>query len=164
LGVAIRLHTAALTCVLLLAAALGLARAGDADAYTAPPEGWGAAYERAAIEYWGEETTRCEHTTISFDSQLPLSHRLAEGGGQVLGRATVATVPGGHCYLWIAPLEGRGIYFRCILFAHEYGHWLGYGDEPDTPWRSVRAELLGSYTRDAPCRRLVAEASAGDFD
>jgi hypothetical protein len=160
--VPIRLHTAALACALSLAAVLlGLARADVAAAYAPPPEGWGAAYERAAIEYWGEETTRCEHTTITFDSQVPLAHKLEEGEGPVLGRATVTTAPGGHCYLWIAPLHGRGIYFRCILFAHEYGHWLGHDDSPEDPWRSVSAELLGEYTEDAPCRQLVAEVRAG---
>jgi hypothetical protein len=162
--VSTRLHPLALAGALLLLAALaGLARAGAADA-APPPEGWGAAYERAALEYWGEAPTGCEGTSVTFDSPIPLAHRLRQGGGQVLGRATVASASDPHCYMWIAPLKGRGIYFRCILFAHEYGHWLGYGDESATPWRSVRAELLGNYTRDEPCRRLVAEARSGDFD
>jgi hypothetical protein len=66
--------------------------------------------------------------------------------------------------MWIAPMQGRGIYFRCVLFAHEYGHWLGYPDSSSDPWRSVSAELLGSYTVDAPCHRLVAAVRAGGLN
>ena len=62
--------------------------------------------------------------------------------------------------MWIAPLAHRSIYFRCVLFAHEYGHWLGYGDSPSDPPRSVSAELLGEYTVDAPCHRLVKAVRA----
>jgi hypothetical protein len=131
------------------------AQAGAASAEAAPTEGWGAAYERAAVEYWGEDATRCANSTVDFDSQLPLAHRLEQGEGRVLGRATVTEVPGGSCNMWIAPLSGRGVYFRCVLFAHEYGHWLGHPDSASDPWRSVSAELLGGYTVDAPCHRLV---------
>ncbi len=147
---------------MLVALLFGFAHAGEARADVAPAEGWGAAYERAAVEYWGESATRCGSTTVDFDSSLPLAHRLEQGRGRVLGRATVAEAPGGHCYMWIAPLAGRGIYFRCVLFAHEYGHWLGHPDSPGDPRRSVTAELLGSYTVDAPCRRLVKSVRAGD--
>lgn len=157
-----RLHTAALTSALsFVALLLVFAHVGAANAEAAPPpEGWGAAYERAAVEYWGETATRCEGSTVSFDSSLPLAHRLEQGEGRVLGRATVAEAPGGHCYMWIAPLPGRGVYFRCVLFAHEYGHWLGYPDSPSDPSRSVAAELLGEYTVDAPCHRLVETVRA----
>lgn len=148
--------------MLIVALLLGFGRAAEAGADVAPPEGWGVAYERAAIEYWGEVTTRCEAATVDFDSELPLAHRLEQGGGRVLGRATVAEAPGGHCFMWIAPLNGRGIYFRCVLFAHAYGHWLGHADSPTDPWRSVSVELLGEYTVDAPCHRLVAAARTGD--
>jgi hypothetical protein len=130
-------------------------RAAEADAYAPPPEGWGAAYERAAIEYWGQDTTRCDGATVDFESSLPLAHELEQGGGQVLGRATVAEAPGVPCDMWIAPLHGRGIYFRCVLFGHEYGHWLGYDDSASVSPRSVAAELLGEYTIDPPCHRLV---------
>lgn len=157
-----RLHPVALGGVLLIVALLlGLARVGAASADVAPPEGWGAAYERAAVEYWGE-ATRCEGTTVDFDSPLPLAYRLEQGGGRVLARATVNEASGGHCYMWIAPLPGRGVYFRCVLFAHEYGHWLGHPDSPGDPRRSVSAELLGEYTVDAPCHDLVEAVAAGN--
>jgi hypothetical protein len=163
--VSTRLHTAGLGGGLLLFALLfAFAHAAEAGAETPPAEGWGAAYERAAVEYWGEATTRCEQSNVTFDSRLPLAHRLEEGEGRVLGRATVAEAPGGHCYMWIAPMQGRGIYFRCVLFAHEYGHWLGYADSTSDPWRSVAAELLGSYTVDAPCHRLVDAVRAGGLN
>jgi hypothetical protein len=150
---------------LFVALFFAFAHAGEASAAAAPPpEGWGAAYERAAVEYWGETATRCEGSTIDFDSQLPLAHRLEQGGGRVLGRATVAEAPGGQCEMWIAPLPGRGIYFRCVLFAHEYGHWLGYPDSPSDPSKSVAAELLGEYTVDAPCHRLVETVRAENSD
>ncbi len=156
-----RLHTAALTSALLLVALLfAFAHAGEAAAAAPPPEGWGAAYERAAVEYWGETATQCEDSTVTFDSQLPLAHRLEQGGGRVLGRATVAEAPGGQCEMWIAPLPGRGVYFRCVLFAHEYGHWLGHPDSAGDPTKSVAAELLGEYTVDAPCHRLVETVQA----
>ncbi len=145
---------------MFVALLFAFARVGEAGAETAPPEGWGAAYERAAVEYWGETATRCEGSTVDFDSSLPLAHRLEQGGGRVLGRATVAEAPG-HCFMWIAPLPGRGIYFRCVLFAHEYGHWLGYPDSPSDPTQSVAAELLGEYTVDAPCHRLVETVLKG---
>jgi hypothetical protein len=148
----------------LAAFLFAFAHAGDAIADETPPEGWGAAYERAAVEYWGETATRCEGSTIDFDSSLPLAHRLEQGEGRVLGRATVAEAPGGHCYMWIAPLPGRGIYFRCVLFAHEYGHWLGYPDSPSDPSQSVAAELLGEYTVDAPCHRLVETVRSENSD
>ncbi len=160
-----RLHPAVLAAAFVLAAFFfAFVRAGDADAVAPPAEGWGAAYERAAVEYWGEAPTRCESTSVDFDSQLPLAHRLEQAGGRVLGRATVAEAPGAQCHMWIAPLPDRGIYFRCVLFAHEYGHWLGYPDSPSDPSRSVAAELLGEYTVDAPCRRLVAEVRAGSLN
>jgi hypothetical protein len=163
--VSTRFHPAVLSGAFVLAAFLfAFAHAGDAIADETPPEGWGAAYERAAVEYWGETATRCEGSTIDFDSSLPLAHRLEQGEGRVLGRATVAEAPGGHCYMWIAPLPGRGIYFRCVLFAHEYGHWLGYPDSPSDPSRSVAAELLGEYTVDAPCHRLVETVRSENSD
>jgi hypothetical protein len=147
----------ALVSALTVLAAFGaLALASRAHALTAPPGGWGAAYEQAAIEYWGEEATRCTSTSVEFDSPLPEQHRLSEREGRVLGRATIAAGPGSHCQMWIAPLPGEGIYFRCVLFAHEYGHWIGHADSPADPRYSVRAELLSEETRDAPCRRLVA--------
>jgi hypothetical protein len=133
-----------------------LAPTSRAHALTTPPGGWGAAYERAAIEYWGQAATNCSSTSVEFDSPLPEQHRLNQREGPVLGRATIADGPGSHCQMWIAPLPGQGIYFRCILFAHEYGHWIGHPDSPTDPRHSVRAELLGNYTEDAPCRRLVA--------
>jgi hypothetical protein len=149
------------SALLFVALILGFAHVGAANAEAAPPpEGWGAAYERAAVEYWGETATRCEGSTVDFESSLPLAHRLEQGEGRVLGRATVAEAPGGHCYMWIAPLPGRGVYFRCVLFAHEYGHWLGYPDSSGDPSRSVAAELLGEYTVDAPCHRLVEAVRA----
>jgi hypothetical protein len=163
--VSTRLHTAALTSALSLVALLfAFAHVGAASAEAPPPEGWGAAYERAAVEYWGETATRCEGTSIDFESSLPLAHRLEQGGGRVLGRATVAEAPGSHCSMWIAPLPGRGVYFRCVLFAHEYGHWLGYPDSPSDPSKSVAAELLGEYTVDAPCHRLVETVRAENSD
>jgi hypothetical protein len=139
----------------------GLARAGAADAFSAPPEGWGVAYERAAVEYWGEVATRCASTSVEFESSVPLSHQLDQEEGRALGRATVAEAPGQECRMYIAPMRGDSIYFRCILFAHEYGHWLGYPDDPSDSSRSVTAEILGSYTYDPPCRRLVAAVRAG---
>jgi hypothetical protein len=148
-----------LSLVAVLSALFGV---GTATAYAPPGEGWGAAYERAAVEYWGEEATRCEGTDVSFDSPVPAMHQLEQGEGRALGRATVAS-SSGQCYMWIAPLEGRGIYFRCILFAHEYGHWLGHADSPADPWRSVTAELLGEYTQDLPCHRLVAAVRSGSL-
>lgn len=151
----LRLRHLLLGAVALLSSAAGLTQADRASALTPPPEGWGAAYERAAIEYWGESTTRCASTSVDFDSPLPERHRLDQRDGPVLGRATITFVPGGHCGMWIAPLHGRGIYFRCVLFAHEYGHWIGHPDDPADPRHSVRAELLGPDTRDPPCRRLV---------
>ncbi len=156
-----RLHNAALTSALLFVALLfAFVHVGEAGAEAPPAEGWGAAYERAAVEYWGEMATGCEGSSVTFDSKLPLAHRLEQGGGRVLGRATVTEAPGGHCEMWIAPLPGRGIYFRCVLFAHEYGHWLGYPDNPSDPSKSVAAELLGEYTVDAPCHRLVETVRA----
>lgn len=149
---------------MLAAFSFAFVRAAEADAIAPPPEGWGAAYQRAAVEYWGETPARCASTSVDFDSRLPLAHGLEQGGGRALGRATVAEGPGGQCGMWIAPLRGRGIYFRCVLFAHEYGHWLGHGDSPSDPWRSVTAELLGGYTVDAPCHRLVAAVRAGTFN
>jgi hypothetical protein len=150
---------------LFVALFFAFAHVGAANAEAAPPpEGWGAAYERAAVEYWGETATRCEGSTVTFESPLPLAHRLEQGEGRVLGRATVAEASGGHCYMWIAPLPGRGVYFRCVLFAHEYGHWLGYPDSPSDPSRSVAAELLGEYTVDAPCHRLVETVRAEHSD
>jgi hypothetical protein len=152
-----------LIAVLALLAGLGvLGQATRAEALTPPPEGWGAAYERAAIEYWGEASTRCASASVSFDSPLPEGHHLVRGEGMILGRATIASAPGLHCQMWIAPLHGRGIYFRCILFAHEYGHWIGHPDNPTDPRDSVGAELLGSYTRDGPCRQLVARVTEAD--
>jgi hypothetical protein len=148
----------------LVAFLFAFAHAAEANADTAPAEGWGAAYERAAVEYWGEATTRCEGSDVTFDSPLPLAHRLEQGGGRVLARATVAEAAGAHCYMWIAPLPGRGIYFRCVLFAHEYGHWLGYPDSPSDPSQSVAAELLGEYTVDAPCHRLVETVRSGSLN
>ncbi len=142
--------------VALLFGVAALGQAARASALTPPPEGWGAAYERAAVEYWGEPTTRCASTSVTFNSPLPESHRLDQREGPVLGRATIADVPGGHCEMWIAPLPGRGIYFRCVLFAHEYGHWIGLPDDPADPPDSVSAELLGPDTHDAPCQSLVA--------
>ena len=162
--VSTRIHTAVLTSATFVALLFGFAHAGVASAAAAPPEGWGVAYERAAVEYWGETATRCEGSTIDFDSSLPLTHQLEQGGGRVLGRATVAEAPGSDCSMWIAPLRGRGIYFRCVLFAHEYGHWLGYPDSPSDPSRSVAAELLGEYTVDAPCHRLVESVRAESSD
>jgi hypothetical protein len=163
--VSTRLHPAVLSGAFVLAAFLfAFAHAGEANADATPPEGWGAAYERAAVEYWGEAATRCENSTVTFDSPSPLAHRLEQGDGRVLGRATVAEAPGGHCYMWIAPLPGRGVYFRCVLFAHEYGHWLGYPDSPSDPSQSVAAELLGEYTVDAPCHRLVETVRAENSD
>jgi hypothetical protein len=146
----------ALVSALTVLAAFGaLALASRAHALTAPPGGWGIAYERAAIEYWGETATRCASTSVEFDSAFPEQHRLDQREGRVLGRATIAAGPGSHCQMWIAPLPGQGIYFRCVLFAHEYGHWIGHADNPTDPRDSVRAELLSEETRDAPCRRLV---------
>jgi hypothetical protein len=145
---------------LFVALLFAFTHAGAASAAAAPPEGWGAAYERAAVEYWGETATRCEDTTVDFGSQQPLAYRLEQGEGRVLAQATVAEAPGGDCYMWISPLAGRGIYFRCVLFAHEYGHWLGHPDDPGDPRRSVAAELLGGYTVDAPCHRLVEKVQA----
>ena len=143
--------------VLALAAGLvALAPVAPASALTPPPQGWGAAYEGAAIAYWGEEATRCTTTSVTFDSSLPERHRLAQIDGRVLGRATVTSTPGTDCHMWLAPLGNHGVYFRCVLFAHEYGHWIGLPDNPNDPWRSVSAELLGNYTRDLPCRELVA--------
>jgi hypothetical protein len=163
--VSTRLHPAVLAATLVLAAFFfAFVRAGEADALAPPADGWGAAYERAAVEYWGETATRCEGTTVDFESSLPLAHRLEQGEGRVLGRATVAEAPGGQCEMWIAPLPGRGIYFRCVLFAHEYGHWLGYPDSPSDPSQSVAAELLGEYTVDAPCHRLVETVRAENSD
>jgi hypothetical protein len=163
--VSTRLHPAVLAVALVLAAFFfAFVRAGEADALAPPADGWGAAYERAAVEYWGETATRCEGTTVDFESSLPLAHRLEQGEGRVLGRATVAEAPGGQCEMWIAPLPGRGIYFRCVLFAHEYGHWLGYPDSPSDPSQSVAAELLGEYTVDAPCHRLVETVRAENSD
>jgi hypothetical protein len=157
-----RLQTCALAGALLFVVALtGLFRAGAAEAFSVPPEGWGAAYERAAIEYWGGEATHCASTHVEFESSEPLGHRLAEGEGRVLGRATIADEPGQECQMFIAPMRGDSIYFRCILFAHEYGHWIGHPDSPDTSGRSVAAEVLGSYTYDPPCRRLVESVHAG---
>jgi hypothetical protein len=140
---------------LLLGAAV-LGPVARASALTPPPEGWGAAYERAAIEYWGEPASRCATTSVTWDSSVPAQHRLDQEEGPVLGRATIANISGGHCQMWIAPLQSRGIFFRCVLFAHEYGHWLGLPDNPTDPRDSVRSELLGEYTQDEPCRRLVA--------
>ncbi len=145
-----------LLVVIALLACAGLSQASRANALTPPPEGWGAAYEQAAIEYWGEEATHCATTSVTFESSLPELSRLAEREGPVLGRSTIAVAPGADCQMWIAPLEGRGVYFRCILFAHEYGHWIGHPDDPTDPRQSVRAELLGEYTEDGPCRDLVA--------
>jgi hypothetical protein len=163
--VSTRLHPAVLAAALVLAAFFfAFVRAGEADALAPPADGWGAAYERAAVEYWEETATRCEGTTVDFESSLPLAHRLEQGEGRVLGRATVAEAPGGQCEMWIAPLPGRGIYFRCVLFAHEYGHWLGYPDSPSDPSQSVAAELLGEYTVDAPCHRLVETVRAENSD
>jgi hypothetical protein len=141
--------------VLALLGGLAILGPARAEALTPPPEGWGAAYERAAVEYWGEEATRCATTSVSFDSPVPEQSRLNQGEGPVLGRATIASAAGIHCAMWIAPLPGHGIYFRCVLFAHEYGHWIGHPDNPADPRDSVRAELLGPFTRDDPCRRLV---------
>jgi hypothetical protein len=149
---------------LFVALLFAFAHVVEANAEAPPPEGWGAAYERAAVEYWGETATRCEGSTVDFDSSLPGAHRLEQGGGRVLGRATVAEAPGGQCEMWIAPLPGRGVYFRCVLFAHEYGHWLGYPDSPGDPSKSVAAELLGEYTVDAPCHRLVETVRAENSD
>ena len=149
-----------LVAAVTLLAGLGvLGQASRADALMPPPEGWGAAYERAAIEYWGEAPTLCASTSVTFDSPLPESHHLVQEEGLVLGRATITSAPGVHCQMWIAPLHGRGIYFRCVLFAHEYGHWIGHPDDPADPADSVSAEVLGSYTRDAPCHRLVASVT-----
>jgi hypothetical protein len=160
-----RLHPVVLAAALVLAAfSFACVRAGEADALAPPADGWGAAYERAAVEYWGEAPTRCASTSVDFNSQLPLAHRLEQGGGRVLAQATVAEAPGGRCDMWIAPLPGRGVYFRCVLFAHEYGHWLGYGDSPSDPSRSVAAELLGEYTVDAPCHSLVAAVGSGSLN
>jgi hypothetical protein len=145
---------------LFVALFFGFAHVGAASAEAAPPEGWGVAYERAAVEYWGETATRCEGTTVDFESSLPLAHRLEQRGGRVLGRATVAEASGGKCEMWIAPMTGRGVYFRCVLFAHEYGHWLGYPDSSSDPSQSVAAELLGEYTVDAPCHQLVETVRA----
>lgn len=145
---------------MFVALLLGFAHVGAASAEAAPPEGWGVAYERAAVEYWGETATRCEGTTVEFNSQLPLAHQLVQGEGRVLAQATVAEASGGHCNMWIAPLPGRGLYFRCVLFAHEYGHWLGHPDSPGDPSRSVASELLGAYTVDPPCHRLVETVRA----
>jgi hypothetical protein len=162
--VSTRFQPAVLAAALVLAASLfGFAGAGEADA-APPPEGWGAAYERAAVEYWGEAPTRCSSTSVDFDSQLPLAHRLEQGGGRVLAQATLAEAPGGSCSMWIAPLPGRGTYFRCVLFAHEYGHWLGHPDSASDPSRSVAAELLGEYTVDAPCHRLVETVRSENSD
>jgi hypothetical protein len=149
---------------LFVALLFAFAHVGEASAAAAPPEGWGAAYEQAAAEYWGETATRCEGTTVDFESSLPLAHRLEQGGGRVLGRATVAEASGGKCEMWIAPMTGRGVYFRCVLFAHEYGHWLGYPDSPSDASQSVAAELLGEYTVDAPCHRLVETVRAENSD
>jgi hypothetical protein len=149
---------------LFVALLLSFPHVGEASAAAAPPEGWGAAYEQAAVEYWGETATRCEGTTVDFESSLPLAHRLEQGGGRVLGRATVAEASGGKCEMWIAPMTGRGVYFRCVLFAHEYGHWLGYPDSPSDASQSVAAELLGEYTVDAPCHRLVETVRAENSD
>jgi hypothetical protein len=142
----------------VLALFLGAALLGPsrARALTPPPEGWGAAYERAAVEYWGEPASRCATASVAFDSPVPEQHRLAQEEGPVLGRATIAVASGDRCQMYIAPLPGRGIYFRCILFAHEYGHWIGHPDNPADPRGSVRSELLGEYTDDGPCRRLLA--------
>jgi hypothetical protein len=159
--VSTRLHTAALASALSFVALLfAFAHVGEAGAEAPPAEGWGGAYERAAVEYWGETATRCDGTTVDFNSSLPLAHRLAQGEGRVLAQATVAEAPGAHCEMWIAPLPGRGLYFRCVLFAHEYGHWLGYPDSPSDPSKSVAAELLGGYTVDPPCHRLVETVRA----
>src|SRR6201999_13962 len=113
-NVSARLHPLVLCGALLAAFLLVFVRAGEADAFAPPPEGWGAAYERAAGEYWGEDATRGDATTRDFDSSLPLTHRLEQGGGQVLGRATVAEGPDEQCQMWIAPLPHRSIYFRCV--------------------------------------------------
>jgi len=123
----------------------------------APSEGWGRAYEHAAIEYWGEAAD-CATADVEFDSMVPYSYSTAIGEKQVLGRALVTEGPGEDCWMYIAPLDGYGIYFRCVLFAHEYGHWLGIADDPADKRTSVSYELLGNYTVDPPCRKLVLEA------
>jgi hypothetical protein len=146
---------------MFVVAFIGLVRAGEAEAVSAPPEGWGVAYERAALEYWGERPTQCASTSVQFESSVPLGHRLEQVEGRALGRATVAEAPGQECQMYIAPMRGDSIYLRCVLFAHEYGHWLGYPDDPSDSSRSVTAEILGSYTYDPPCRRLVAAVRAG---
>ena len=156
-----RLRNCAIVGALLFFVAVaGLVRASGAEAFKAPPEGWGVAYERAAVEYWGERATRCASTSVEFESSVPLSHQLNQEEGRALGRATVAETPGEECQMYIAPMRGDSIYFRCILFAHEYGHWLGHPDDPSDSSTSVTAEILGSYTYDPPCRRLVAAVHA----
>lgn len=123
-----------------------------------PPGGWGAAYYKAAIEYWHGPTTRCFSESIHWDSPYPEKRWAALEHTKVLGVATVTYAPGHHCNMWLAPLAGYGVYFRCVLFAHEYGHWKGHPDNPSDPWWSVKYELLGEYTHDRPCRELVRRA------
>lgn len=120
-----------------------------------PEGGWGQAYERAAIEYWHETPTSCTSESFHWDSPGPEKRTAALADTPVLGRANVTEGKPVPCNMWVAPLPGYGVYFRCILFAHEFGHWLGRYDEPSNPKRSVAYELLGSYTKDPPCRRLV---------
>ncbi len=132
---------------------------------TAPPEGWHRAYESAAMEYWhGQKPRDCTSHRVHWNSAIPgrFTAYLAETA--VLGYATL-TYPGEPtaCNMWVAPLGRFDVYFRCVLYAHEYGHWLGHGDEPSTPETSVRYELLGNYTHDAPCRRLASRTHAPEW-
>jgi hypothetical protein len=155
-----REYPATIVCTVALFVILAcMIWAGTSNAaVTAPPEGWGNAYMRAALEYWHQPATRCADTEISFDDPRPLSFTTdaqREAGERILGRATVTTGDDQRCYMWIAPLRGFGIYFRCVLFAHEFGHWLGFPDSPADPRTDVRAEMLGNYTHDSACRRLV---------
>lgn len=151
-----------LAAVLSLILAFGFAGGCDkADAVTPPPQGWGNAYQQAAYEYWGERPTACASTYVEWDSTVPATHGTVSNGTPVLGYATLATQMGIRCTMYVAPLDGMGLFFRCVLYAHEYGHWLGWPDNASDPYNAVVAEVLGPYTIDQPCAELVERAYTG---
>lgn len=148
-----------IAAMLFLLAAFGFAGGCDrADAAVTPPSvGWGAAYQQAATEYYaGYEPGLCGAYVVEWDSPRP-----AERDPSYAGFATQPAQHMPECDIAIGPTKGEGVYYRCIIYAHEYGHTLGLGHSSNVHDVMYYAPSA-MYTFDKPCAELVKRVQSGE--